>query len=81
MLDSLTHAVVQSFASPQQGPSRQMIDVASEYQEATQILACVTEDHKKTFLNSVLRGLNAELMTMTSQGDTSLYEEDNTPIN
>ena len=80
-LDSLTHAVVQSFASPQQGPSRQMIDVAREYQEASQMLACATEENDKTFYTTVLRGLNAELVMMTSQSDTSLNEENDTSIN
>jgi hypothetical protein len=58
-----------------------MTDVEGEYQEATQMLASATEKHERTFYNSVLRGLHAELMMMTSQGDTLLNEADNTPIN
>jgi hypothetical protein len=80
-LNSLTCAVLQSFASTQQGPSRQMINVARRYQEATQMLTSATEEHGRTFYNSDIKGLNAELMAMRSLGETSFNEADDTPIN
>jgi hypothetical protein len=75
-LDTLTQAVVQSFASTAQGPPRQIIDIAREYQEATQMLASASGDNDRMFYNSVLPGLSRELVSITSGNQTTLYEEE-----
>ena len=72
----LTQSVVQSFASTAQGPPRQIIDIAREYQEATQMLAFASEENDRTFYNSVLSGLSRELMSITSANQTTLNEEE-----
>ncbi len=75
-LDSLTQAVAQSFSSTTQGPPRQIIDIAREYQEAKQMLASGTEEKDRTFYNSVLSGLSRELISMTSAHQTTLNKEE-----
>jgi hypothetical protein len=59
-----------------QGPPRQIIDIAREYQEATQMLASALEENDRTFYNSVLPGLSRELMSISSANQTTLNEEE-----
>jgi hypothetical protein len=75
-LETLTQAIVQSFASMVQGPPRQMIDIAREYQEAMQMLASASGDNDRMFYNSVLSGLSRELMSITSCNQTTFDEEE-----
>jgi hypothetical protein len=53
-----------------------MIDIAREYQEATQMLASASGDNDRMFYNSVLSGLSRELMSITSGNQTTLNEEE-----
>lgn len=62
-LEALTRAVIEAVSNPRQ--SRQMIDVAREYQEASRMLASATQDHERAFFNSILERLNQELSTMS----------------
>ncbi len=75
-LYTLTQAVVQSFASTAQGPPRQIIDIAREYQEAKQMLASASGDNDRMFYNSVLSGLSRELISIISGNQTTLDEEE-----
>jgi hypothetical protein len=59
-----------------QGPPRQIIDIAREYQEATQMLASASGDNDRMFYNLVLSGLSWELMSITSGNQTTLNKKE-----
>jgi hypothetical protein len=59
-----------------QGPPRQIIDIAREYQEAMQMLASASEENDRMFYNSVLSGLSRELMSITPANQTTLNKKE-----
>ena len=66
-LEVLTRAVAEAIANPR---TRQMIDVAREYQEASRMLASATQEHERAFYNSILERLNEELSMMSPGSST-----------
>jgi hypothetical protein len=59
--------VAEAIANPR---TRQMIDVAREYQEASRMLASATQEHERAFYNSILERLNEELSMMSPGSST-----------